>query len=85
MLVFFPGFGGPDRSFWPDVRRDVRPKTSSLGCSPRASVKCRFGPSSAGFDLFVLPRLGCLSAGFGVLTAGFAVFSAGFPRTEETK
>ena len=27
----FPGFGGPDRSFWPDVRRDLRPKTSSLG------------------------------------------------------
>ena len=23
--------GGPDRSFWPDVRRDIRPKTSSLG------------------------------------------------------
>ena len=31
MLVFFPAFGGPDRSFWPDVRRDIRPKTSSLG------------------------------------------------------
>ena len=31
MLVFFPGFGGPDRSFWREVRRDVRPKTSSLG------------------------------------------------------
>ena len=31
MLVFVPGFGGPDRSFWPDVRRDIRPKTSSLG------------------------------------------------------
>ena len=28
---FFPGFGGPDRSFWPDVRRDIRPKTSALG------------------------------------------------------
>ena len=29
---FFPGFGGPDRSFfWPDVRRDIGPKTSSLG------------------------------------------------------
>ena len=29
--LVFPGFGGPDRSFWRDVRRDVRPKTSSLG------------------------------------------------------
>ena len=29
---FFPGFGGLDRSFWPEARRDVRPKTSSLGC-----------------------------------------------------
>ena len=29
--LFFLGFGGPDRSFWRDVRRDVRPKTSSLG------------------------------------------------------
>ena len=28
---FVPGFGGPDRSFWPDVRRDVRPKTSVFG------------------------------------------------------
>ena len=28
---FFPWFGGPDRSFWPDVRRDIRPKTFSLG------------------------------------------------------
>ena len=28
---FFLGFGGPDRSFWPDVRKDIRPKTSSLG------------------------------------------------------
>ena len=27
----FPAFGGPDRSFWPDVRRDIRPKNSSLG------------------------------------------------------
>ena len=31
-LFFFPGFGGPDLSFWPDVHRDVRPRTSSLGC-----------------------------------------------------
>ena len=30
-MLVFPGFGGPDRSFWPDVRRDIRPKTSSLG------------------------------------------------------
>ena len=30
-MLGFPGLGGPDRSFWPDVRRDVRPKTSSLG------------------------------------------------------
>ena len=32
--VFFAGFRGPeppDRSFWPDVRRDLRPKTFSLG------------------------------------------------------
>ena len=29
--LFYPGFGGPDRSFWPDVRRDVRPKTSVFG------------------------------------------------------
>ena len=28
---FFPGLGGFDRSFRPDVRRDIRPKTSSLG------------------------------------------------------
>ena len=25
-MLVFPGFGGPDRSFWPDVRRDIRPK-----------------------------------------------------------
>ena len=31
-MFVFPGFGGPDRSFWPGVRRDVRLKTSSLGC-----------------------------------------------------
>ena len=30
-MSVFPGFGGPNRSFWRDVRRDVRPKTSSLG------------------------------------------------------
>ena len=30
-MLVFPGFGGPDRSFWPDVHRDIRPKTSSLG------------------------------------------------------
>ena len=30
-MPVFPGFGGPDRSFWPDVRKDIRPKTSSLG------------------------------------------------------
>ena len=30
-MLVFPGFGGPDRSFWPDVRRDIRAKTSSLG------------------------------------------------------
>ena len=30
-MLVFPGFGGADRSFWRDVRRDVRPKTSSLG------------------------------------------------------
>ena len=30
-MLVFPGFGGPDRSFWPDVRRDVRPKTSVFG------------------------------------------------------
>ena len=30
-MLVFPGFGGPDRSSWRDVRRDVRPKTSSLG------------------------------------------------------
>ena len=28
----FPGFGRPNRSSWPDVCRDIRPKTSSLGC-----------------------------------------------------
>ena len=42
--------------------------------SPRASVKCRLGPLSAGLDLFVFffkCRLGGLSAGFGVLTAVF--------------
>ena len=30
-MLIFPGYGAPDRSFWPDVRRDIRPKTSSLG------------------------------------------------------
>ena len=25
-LAFFPGFGGPDRSFWPNIRRGIRPK-----------------------------------------------------------
>ena len=30
-MLVFPGFGGPDRSFWPDVRKDVRPKTSVFG------------------------------------------------------
>ena len=30
-MLLFPGFGGPDRSFRQDVRRDIRPKTSSLG------------------------------------------------------
>ena len=30
-MLVFPGLGGPDRSFWPDVRRDVRPKTSVFG------------------------------------------------------
>ena len=43
--------------------------------SPRASVKCRFGPSSAGFDLIdaFLSRcwFGCLSAGFALLSADF--------------
>ena len=29
--LFFPGFGGSDRSFRPDVRRDVRLKTSVFG------------------------------------------------------
>ena len=29
-VLVFPGFGGPDRSFWMDVRRDIRP-TASLG------------------------------------------------------
>ena len=31
MLVFFSGFGGPDRSFWSCFHRDIRPKTCSLG------------------------------------------------------
>ena len=30
-MLVFTGFRGPDRSFWPDVRRDIRPRTSSLG------------------------------------------------------
>ena len=30
-MLVFPGFGVPDRSFWPDVRRDIRLKASSLG------------------------------------------------------
>ena len=30
----FPGFGGPDRSFWPDVRRDIRPKLLVLKARP---------------------------------------------------
>ena len=49
--------------------------------SPRASVRCRFGPLSASFDLFDLYFL--LSAGFGVLSAGFGVLSAGFPETKK--
>ena len=31
-MLGFSGFGGPDRSFWPGLRRDVRPKTSSSRC-----------------------------------------------------
>ena len=30
-MLLFPGFGGPDRSFRPDVDKDARPKTSSFG------------------------------------------------------
>ena len=41
-LFFSPGFGGPDRSFWPDVRRDVRPKTSVFGLIFRS---CYYLPS----------------------------------------
>ena len=37
----FPGFAGPDRSFWRDVRRDVRPKTSSLGWILFSLEKCK--------------------------------------------
>ena len=29
-MLVFPGFGGPDRSFWPDVRREVRPENFGL-------------------------------------------------------
>ena len=35
-MLVFPGFGGPDRSFWPDVRRDIRPKTSVFGLNFRS-------------------------------------------------
>ena len=41
-MLLFPGFGGPDRSFRPDVRRDIRPKTSSTrsgGFSPGQAEK----------------------------------------------
>ena len=30
-MLVFPGSGWPDRSFWPDVRRDVQPKASVFG------------------------------------------------------
>ena len=39
MLLFCSGFGGPDRSFWPDIRRNIRPKTSSLGCKTKIGIK----------------------------------------------
>ena len=46
-LVFFSRILRPFRSFWPDVRRDVRPTTSSLG---RLSVS---GVISAFFRLWL--------------------------------
>ena len=57
--------------------------------SPRASVKCRFGPLSAVFHLFDLLlsclkcRFGCLSAGFGVLSARFCCLKSWFSKREE--
>ena len=44
-MFVFAGFGGPDRSFWPDVRRDVRPKTSVFGLIFRFWIRV-FNPSS---------------------------------------
>ena len=29
-MLIFPVFGGPDRSSWPDVRRDIWPTTSPV-------------------------------------------------------
>ena len=61
-MLVFPGFGGPDRSFWPDVRRDVRPKTSYLGWF-FVSDKCRFW--------YFWSICSFLSAGLAALSAGF--------------
>ena len=30
-MLVLPGFGGPDRSVWPNVRKEIRPETSSFG------------------------------------------------------
>ena len=38
LWLVFPGFEGPDRSFWPDVCRDIRPKTFSLRSCRSSSV-----------------------------------------------
>ena len=45
-MLVLPGFGGPDQSFWQDVRRDVRPRTSSKTlvfyyANPSAELSCR--------------------------------------------
>ena len=53
-MLVFPGLEWPDRSFWPDVRRHIRPKSSSLDrffapdCSYRHPVDlCNYNPGTA--------------------------------------
>ena len=45
------GFGGPDRSFWPDVRTDIRPKNFLFGLNFHSRTKGKGQPTlSACFD-----------------------------------
>ena len=46
-MLVFPGFG----SFWPDVRRDIRAKTSSLGWFSVSGWRGRFTSPRAGLNI----------------------------------